>query len=125
MASNGTPGKLLPRQRRAIVALLTSKDVKAAAELAKVGERTLYRWMQMPAFRLALLSAEGDAIDQATRQLITLQGPAIDVIAGILADQDNHPAVRLRAAQSVLDYLLRLRELRDVESRLAALEAKV
>lgn len=123
MATNGTPEKLTPRQRRAIAALLGSKDIKAAAELAKVGERTLYRWLNLPSFRAALLEAEGEAIDQATRQLIYLQGPAISVIAGTLADRSNAAGVRLRAAQSVLDYLLRLRELRNIEKRITDLEA--
>jgi transcriptional regulator with PAS, ATPase and Fis domain len=46
MAINGNYSeRLTHRQKRAITALLASKDVKAAAEVAKIGERTLYRWM--------------------------------------------------------------------------------
>jgi hypothetical protein len=43
----------------------------------------------------------------------------------VMADHSNHPSVRLRAAQSVLDYLLKLRELRNVENRLLRLEEHV
>lgn len=115
---------LTPRQRRALAALLTSRDVKAAAEASGVGARTLYRWLDLPAFRAALAAAEGDAIDQATRNLITLTQPAIGVITQTMRET-NPAAVRLRAAQSVLDYLLKLRELRNVEERLEALEKAV
>lgn len=126
MATNGSPGEnLTTRQQKAIAALLTERDIKQAAQKAGVGERTLHRWMKMPAFRAALLGAEGDAIDEATRKLIYLKDPAIITIANVMGDKNNTPAVRLRAAQSVLDYLLKLRELRNVEERLAELERSV
>jgi hypothetical protein len=47
------------------------------------------------------------------------------VIARILADSTAAPTVRLRAAALALDGLLKLRELRDVESRLTALENRL
>ena len=124
MAINGNPG-LTSRQRRAIAALLSSRDVKAAALAAHVGERTLYRWMGEPGFRAALSLAEGGAIDGATRRLLTLTDPAITTIALVMADHGNPAGVRLRAAQAVLDYLLRLRELRNIETRLEALERAI
>ena len=63
------------------------------------------------------------AIDTATRRLLQLQDPAVDALGDILKDPDAAPTVRLRAATSVLDYLIRLRELRNVEARLLTLEA--
>ncbi|MFM8320970.1 MAG: transposase family protein [Chloroflexota bacterium] len=125
MAENGSVGELTPRQQRTIAALLQARNVSDAARMAGVGERTLYRWMGDPLFRAALASAEGDAIDQATRRLVGLQDGAIDLLQAMLEDPTAAAAVRLRAAQSVLDYLLKLRELRDVEARLAALEKAV
>lgn len=127
MANNGNPEKstLTPTQRRAIVCLLTERDVKAAAQAAGVGYRTLMRWLELPAFRAALLAAEGEAIDQVTRRLVQLAEPAVSVLTWAMADKGNSPAVRLRAAQAVLDGLLKLRELRNTEERLAALEDKV
>lgn len=111
------------KQNRAIAALLSSRTIGDAAKAADVGERTLHTWLANPAFRTALVSAEGDAIDTATRRLIGLQDRAINAIHYVLADPNTAPALRLRAAQTVLDYLLKLRELRNIESRLAALEA--
>jgi hypothetical protein len=40
----------------------------------------------------------------------------------VLGDAKTSPAVRVRAAGAVLDYLLRLRELRNHEQRLSRLE---
>ena len=44
-------------QRRAIAALMTAKDTRAAARIASVSERRLYRWLTLPAFVVELKSA--------------------------------------------------------------------
>ena len=123
MAENGR--KLSTKQKRAIAALLSQKSVRAAALSAAVGERTLYRWLSDAEFRAALAAAEGDAIDQATRRLIAMTGKAADELQAILTDLDSTPSVRLRAIELIFANALRLRELRNVEERLAALEKAV
>ena len=123
MANNGS--KLNPRQRRAIAAVLSTRNVEEAAERANVGARTLYRGLTEPVFCAELARAEGQAIDAATRQLIGLQDSAIDTHRRILDDKEAKDPTRLRAVQSVLDYLLKLRELRNIEQRLTALEASI
>jgi hypothetical protein len=126
MAQNGTPiKKITPRRQRAIAALLSSKNVVEAAENAHVGRRTLCRWMTDPAFRTALIEAEGAAIDAATRRLIGLQDGAVNTLNEILTSSGTSAGLKLRASQSVLDYLLKLRELRSFEQRLLELEKKV
>ena len=122
MAENGS--KLSAKQHRAITALLTSKSVTEAATATGQGERTIYRWLSEPAFRQALSAAEGDLIDVATRRLLQLQGGALDTLEALLGDgADASAGVPLRAAQVVLEHLLKLREMRDIEQRLQALEA--
>ncbi len=125
MAENGNPNELSERQRRAIAALLSARNVSEAAQAAQVGERTLRRWLAEPTFRAALTGAEGQAIDAATRRLVSLTDSAIDVLTTVMQDPDAPSGVRLRAAQGVLDNLLRLRELRNVEERLTRLEGLI
>lgn len=122
-ASGSAGGKLTPKQERAIRALLEHKSVSEAAASIGVGERTLYRWLTDPAFQQALSAAEGDLLDAATRRLLSLQDDAISTFADMLSDDSEASAtVKLRAAQAVLDYMLKLRELRDIEQRLTTLE---
>lgn len=123
MADNST--ELSTRQQRTIAALLVAKDVRAAAKQAKVSERTLYTWLNENAFRAALYEAEGHLIDSATRRLLHHQEVALTVILSIMADKSNQSGVRLRAAQTVLEQLLKLRELRNIEQRLTALEENI
>jgi hypothetical protein len=123
MAENGNPDELTTRQRKAVACLLSERNALAAAKAAGVGERTLFRWLADPVFRVAVREAEADAIDTASRRLVGLSDTAIDTLAGILTDEETAPALKLRAAQAILDHLLKLRELATVEARLAALEA--
>ncbi len=119
MAQNG----LSPRQRRAIRALLVEKNIKAAAKVAKVGHRTLTRWLTQPDFLLELRQAEAGALDEASRLLVREAGPAVEALATIRDNALNSAASRVSAARAILDNTIRLRELAAVEERLRALEA--
>ena len=116
--------KLSRTKKRAVAALLATPKVDDAAKVAGVGERTLYRWLSEDQdFQAALASAEGVAIDTAARALVQIAGDAIDTLRGLLENEETTDSVRLRAAQSVLEHLLRLREAKNIEQRLARLEA--
>lgn len=113
---------LTTKQRRLIAALLSESKNLDAAKKAGVSEATIYRWLEDPTFQAALRAAEGQAIDVATRQLVTLQDSAIETVKTIMTDTKTPAGVRLRAARTIIDSLLRLRELRNMEERLAQLE---
>ena len=119
-------GSLSASQRRLIPALLTSKTVQAAALVAKVSERTAYRWLADDAnFREALEQAEGDVIEGAVRALLGLSESAVDCLRVTLDDKELPAGVKLRAAALAIDALLRLRELASVEKRLTELERRL
>jgi len=125
MAQTDRDGEILTGpQRKAITALLAAKSIPQAALDAGVSERTLYRWLQVPAFRDALVQAEGQVIGAVTRRLVGYADHALTVMVTVMADKTNSPATRLRAAQAILDSMLRLRELRNLEDRISALEAR-
>lgn len=117
-----TTGNLTAKQHAAIAALLTARDVRAAAHASGVGPRTLYRWIELPHFAAALQAAQDELIDGATRRLATLLGSAAVTMAEIMADKGNSPGVRLRAAEAVISNHMRLREYADLAERVEALE---
>ena len=121
MSENDTP-QISPRQRQAVEALMTAPTIRAAARLAKVSERQLYRWLDAPAFRAELHRAEGEALGGAARRLAALAGQAVETLAGALDADVGHS--RIRAAVAILEQAQRLRELTDLEARITALEAK-
>ncbi len=124
MSKNGAQKELTTAQHRALASLLVSKNVRAAAEASGIAERTLWRWLEDTRFALALSAAEGQAVDAAVRRLVGLQDKAVDVLEKVLDDEEALASLKLRAAIAVLEQLIKLRELRNVESRLAALETR-
>ena len=118
-----TNGNLNTKQERAIAALLTAKDVLAAAQQAGVGARTLRRWLDEDvAFQDALRAAEAQTLDSAVRRLTGAANSALNVLMVIMLDTKTPAGTRLRAAISVLEQMIKLRELNNVEQRLARLE---
>ncbi len=111
-------------QRRAVRALLIKQTIEGAAKFANVGESSLYRWLTDDSFRSALIEAEGDALNTATRSLVAISELAVSVITQLLIDRDAPPMVRLHAAQTVLSHMMKMVELRNFEARLSVLEQR-
>lgn len=119
-------GTLTRNQKRVIPALLTYRHVEEAAAAVGIGKRTLLRWLAEDAtFRQALAKAEGQAIDAAARQLVSLADEAVNTLRDLMDSETASDSVRLRAADAVLGHLFKLRELRSIEERLTALEEKI
>ena len=118
----GIEKELTPKQTQAITALLSERSIAAAARQSGVGVATIYRWFDDPVFSKALTAAEGQAIDAAARSLVGMADKALGAVAGVLDDPAAHPATRLRAAEIVLNNLLKMVELRNLERRIKALE---
>lgn len=111
---------LSPKQLKTIETLLTQGSVDAAATAAGVSRNSIYKWFKDETFVSELRQAEAEALTSLSRSLVGLGDKATEALRAAL--DDIKPSVRLRAAEIVLNNLLRLRELVDIEARLAALE---
>jgi hypothetical protein len=121
MRHGATPGRLPPKQLKAVEALLATGEVAAAAREAGVSRATLHRWLAEPAFRAAVREAEAKALDELSRLLIRL-GRTAATLAKAMSDPAAPWATRVRAADASLGRLLQLRELAVLEARVAELE---
>ncbi|MCB0095466.1 MAG: hypothetical protein KDE46_07070 [Caldilineaceae bacterium] len=121
MIENETPKKISPSQQKGIAALLTTGSLLAAAEEAGVARGTMYRWLKDPAFTEALRAAEAEAIQALSRSLAGLGEAAAAAFRDAL-DPGQKISVRLRAAEALTDRLLKIRELVNLEARLAEME---
>ncbi len=119
MANNG---KLSPKQQAAIRALLTARDVRAAAKARKVRERTFHRWLDDPTFQEALKEAEQTALDVAVRRLTGVMQLAIDTLLVVMVNKENTLGTRVRAAELVLARLLEIRQFAAFDERAGHLE---
>lgn len=86
-----------------IAALLQHGTVKDAAAAAGIAPRTIYDRMNDREFRAEYMEAKNDIIRKAVFTINEKLSAAIDAVAEIMTDKDNNPAVRLQAAQTILN----------------------
>ena len=86
-----------------IAALLNNGTLKAAAAAAGVSERTIYDRMNNGEFQALYKAAKADLIRAAVFSLNSKVQAAIDTVAAVMQDENNNAAVRLQAAQTLLN----------------------
>ena len=86
-----------------IAALLQHGTMKDAAAAAGTTPRTIYDRMNDREFRAEYMEAKNDIIRKAVFTINEKLSAAIDAVAEIMTDKDNNPAVRLQAAQTILN----------------------
>jgi hypothetical protein len=112
--------KLSRRQEQAIVALLENATLTEAAAAARVGSRTLRRWMETPLFRTAYRRARREILDHAIGRAQRLTSDAVELLHTALTN--NVSATRVRAALGLIDRAMVGADRTDMEERLAAIE---
>lgn len=86
-----------------IAALLQYGTMKEAAAAAGTTSRTIYDRMKDKEFRAEYMEAKNDIIRKAVFSINEKLAAAIDAVADIMNDKENNPAVRLQAAQTILN----------------------
>jgi len=111
-------------QEKAIEGLLATDTRAAAADYAGCSERSIYKWLNEPIFKTALLQRENTLRREVGRLLAMDAKQARKVIKEIMADDHSEPNLRVRAGQILLSYMIKTQDQTDIEARLSALEAK-
>lgn len=114
---------LTPKQELAVAALLNEPTVARAAVAVGVNDRTLYRWLEEPAFRRAYRSARREAFGHAVSLAQRYAPLAVQTLTRICADEKAAAATRVAAAVALLKVTRESIELDDLAERVEALEA--
>ena len=104
-----------------VLALACGAGVEAAARQCGLHERTVYRRLEDPAFRARVQEARAEMLKRSAGLLTAAAGESVRTLLS-LQKESAPPAVRLGAARAVLELGLKVREVVDLETRLAALE---
>ena len=86
-----------------ISALISNGTIKAAANSIGVTERTIYDRMSSGEFKALYKSVKADVVRKAVFELNNQIGAAVETIVTIMQDQEINPAIRLQAAQTILN----------------------
>lgn len=109
-------------RERAIVALLSERSLGAAARKARVGERTIRRWIAEDIeFQRDLAVARRASFEAGVQRVQSLMGQAVSVLEDLLAEK-KHPAVRLGAARTVIELALNRNDAEVLLTRVEELE---
>ena len=111
---------LSPKQEKLLSALLTEKDVRAAAAKAGVSEATGWRWLKETEFVAEYRRLRRDAVEQATTQLQQASGEAVETLRRNL--NCRNPQTEVSAAKIILEQATKAVELIDHAERLEVLE---
>jgi len=105
-----------------ILSLARGKTVREAAESAGIGERTAHRRLSEPVFLRLVQETRAEMMTRAMGKLADASIEAVETLVSLLKAESE--TVRLGAARTILEAGPRLRELTDMETRLADLERR-
>jgi hypothetical protein len=103
----GHGAKFGRKKEDAILALLTTRTTEEAARAVNVSAKTLLRWQKEPEFDAAYRAAKRAAFGQSIARLHYLSSSAVSTLGKIMLDASTPPAIRVRAADSILNHTVK------------------
>jgi hypothetical protein len=107
-----------------LMALACGVTVENAAAKVGLSTRTVYRRLADADFCKRLQKVRTDMVERATAMLTAAGMEAVKTLL-VLQQAATPAAVRLGAARAVLEIGIKMREVADIEQRLAALEEQM
>ena len=95
--------QLQPNRQRAIDLLLAGQSCREVAEELSVNRSTVWRWTQDPDIAEELQTLRSDRRKAIRESVDSAALEAVEVLRDLMRDQSIPPAVRARAACSLLD----------------------
>jgi protein-disulfide isomerase-like protein with CxxC motif len=122
MKGKGHGEKQSRKQDLAILALMTEKTLKNAAEKAGIGESTLWKWMQQDEFKERYQEAKRQTVTHVTARLRQSMTIAVDTLIEISQNKKAQAMARVVAAKTLLENGFKAVEVEDLQNRVEQLE---
>jgi hypothetical protein len=118
----GHGAKFDQKMEQAIAALLSHRSIEDAAREVGISPNTLVRWIKEPEFQAACREARRAVFSHAIGRLQDAAGAAATTLLKIMVDPNAPAAIRLRAAEVVLEQAAKTFEMEDIDARVGKLE---
>jgi len=112
--------KLTPKQIHFLQNYFLSGSIEEACRKTGVSRQIYYEWLSNPEFKKALEDSRQNYLNLVMGEIEKSIEGAIRVLRDALNDKSGY--IRLRAAQLILDYSLKLRERLELEERIKKIE---
>ena len=93
-----------------IAALMLHRTVSEAAEALRISPRTIYERMRQQSFQAEYRDAKSDILRGAVLKITQTLSAAVDTTREIMESGNTNPAIRLQAAQTIINNALKLSE---------------
>ena len=114
--------KLSRKKEQAIAALLSQPSIGGAAKKVGIGEKALFRWLQLDDFQREYKAARRQVIDQAIAQIQCVLSEAVQTLLVVMYDGNAPASAKVSAARALLDIGFKVVEIEDLESRIEKIE---
>lgn len=105
--------------------MLSKPSIAEAAKAAKVGERTLWRWLEFPEFKEKYRAARSQIVIQSVAQMQSALTEAVKTLKDVMENAKAPASARVSAAKAVIDMSLRSVELEDLLVRIEIIETAI
>ncbi|MGI8773194.1 MAG: hypothetical protein ACR2JE_17360 [Acidobacteriaceae bacterium] len=110
------------KQQTALLALLSCRTIREAAQSAKVAESTVLRWLATPSFRDRYDAERRQLFESAKNALRSAAAGSVATLTAVQEDQAAPAGARVTAAKAILELCMRISENDDIIRRLERLE---
>jgi transposase-like protein len=114
--------KLSRKKEHAIAALLSQPSIGGAAKKVGIGEKTLFRWLQLEEFQRAYKNARHQVIDQTIAQIQSVMSEAVQTLLNVMSDVAAPASAKVSAARALLDIGFKVVEIEELEGRIEKIE---
>ena len=111
---------LTAKQKKFIPEYLKTGSIKEACNKVKISEITYQNWRNDSEFMAELKKQQDKLYNDSLDKLKTLSDSAINTLKRLL--DSNNEAIKLRAANAILDNTFKFVESKDLKERIEALE---
>lgn len=115
--------KLTDRQLKAIPHIVSSPTYTEGCKKAKINKTTLYKWLKEPVFKTELDRQRDEVAAEAFGVLSQGLTKAVEALVSLLDNKDNR--LKRLAAKDVIDFMIRHKEIEDLDQRLVAIEQRL
>ena len=115
--------ELTARQTKVIPFIVSSPTYTEGIEKAKVSRKTFYSWLKQSEFKAELDRQRDEVGAEAFGILSQNLNRAVETLVSLL--NSSNERVRRLTAKNMIEHFLKHKELKDLEGRIAAIEARL
>lgn len=115
--------KLTDRQLKVIPLIVTSPTYSEGCKKAKLNRTTFYEWLKDPEFKAELDRQRDDIAAEAFGILSQSLTKAVETLVSMLDNKDDR--LKRLTAKDIIDFIIRHKEIVDIDRRLAAIERRL